>query len=225
MELVIVIGLGGIGSLLVEPLARYLNSKETCEKLLLVDGDTYSRSNLERQRISENDLNYNKAEIQARKLQSLFPKLSILAKPEYLSPKNASDVMVEDSAVFSCVDNHATRKLISDTAKRLKDIILISGGNEYTDGNIQVYWKANGRNKTQPIDKYHDEIKYPDDENPADLSCEEIAELDGGEQIIFTNLTVATLMLNAFYSVTMKGINYQEVYFDIMTNKANPVKR
>jgi molybdopterin/thiamine biosynthesis adenylyltransferase len=225
MKRVVVVGLGGIGSLLVEPLARYLNSIDTCKELVLMDGDTYSSSNSDRQRMNEADVGQNKAEVQARLLRPHFTDLSITAKPEFVGPRNAGEILAEEDVVFLCVDNHATRKLVSDQARRLHDVLLISAGNDYTDGNVQIYWKKHGRQHTAPLDKHHEEIRYPRDRNPAELSCEELALLPGGGQVIFANLTAAALALNAFYAVLTDKISYGEVYFDIRTNKAQPAER
>jgi len=222
---VVVIGLGGIGSLLVEPLARYLNAVNTRKELFLVDGDAYSSSNADRQRMNEGDAGQNKAEVQACLLRSHFPNLSIQAKPVFVGPRNAGEILAEEDVVFLCVDNHATRKLVSDQARRLHDVLLISAGNDYTDGNVQVYWKEHGRQRTAPLDKYHEEIRYPRDQNPAELSCEELARLPSGGQIIFANLTAAALALNAFYASTLTHPSYGEVYFDIRTNKVQPTER
>lgn len=225
MNRVLVIGLGGIGSQLVEPLARYLQSAALCRDVVLVDGDAYSQDNRDRQRMREIDAGQNKAEVQARHLQALFPGLTVAPFPEYAGEENVGDIVREDDAVFLCVDNHATRKLVSDRAKRLRNVLLISAGNEYSDGNVQVYSKVNGREKTAPLDKHHREIRFPRDQNPAELSCEELARLPHGGQVVFANLTAATLALNAFYAVTHSFAVYGEVYFDILANKANPVAR
>ena len=222
---IVVVGLGGIGSLLVEPLCRYLSGYEDHLPITLVDGDRYSRENFSRQKMTGDDIGINKAEAQTEKLRNIFPELSFTAKPFYIEQKNISEIITDGSMILSCVDNHATRKLLSDALKRLRNGVLISGGNEYTDGNVQVFARVNGRNKTPPIDQYHDEIKYPVDRNPATMSCEEIAELGADGQIIFTNLMAASLMLNAFYSTLLGKFDVAEIYFDIKTNKSNPRRR
>lgn len=224
-ERIVVVGLGGIGSYLVEPLCRYVAASEPKKKVVLVDGDSYSRENLERQRMSEQDVGLNKAEVQCEKLRRLFPSLSFAPKSFYLEEKNTSEVIAEGTVTFSCVDNHATRKVLCDAVKRLHNGLLVSGGNDMIDGNVQVFARLKGRNRTPPIDQYHDEIKYPADRNPATMSCEELAELPSSGQIIFANLTAATLMLNAFYNATEDRFDAAEIYFDITTNKTNPRKR
>ena len=71
---VVVIGLGGIGSAVVEPLARYLSFNGATKKLVLVDGDSYERPNLERQRAILRDVEQNKAQVHTEKLKKEFTK-------------------------------------------------------------------------------------------------------------------------------------------------------
>lgn len=226
IEKIIVIGLGGIGSFLMLTLCRFLNATNHCKRVVLVDGDRYTRENLSRQNISEMDEYRNKAEAQAVNLMRLFNTLTMVPISQFVTEKNVSEIVTEKSIVFLAVDNHATRKLVSDQVKRLQDVVLISGGNEMTDGNVQVYLKKNSRARTPPIEKFHPEIEHPEDRNPAGLSCEELAGMAGSEQVIFTNLMAACLMLNAFYTiVTEKPLRYSEVYFDILLNKTLPRQR
>ncbi|MBI3098427.1 MAG: ThiF family adenylyltransferase [Planctomycetes bacterium] len=225
MRRIVVIGLGGIGSHLVEPLARYVSGIVDRVELHLVDGDTYSPGNADRQRTGVGQQGVNKAEAQATFLRPQFPTLSISARAEFVSERNVAEIIVEGNAVFVGVDNHATRKVVSDRARRLREVLLISAGNDRTDGNVQVYWRQNGRRRTVALDRYHPEIRFPTDRNPADLSCEQLAALPGGAQIIFTNLTAAALALNAYYAATAARLTYGEVYFDILTNRSRPVER
>ncbi|NJD26845.1 MAG: hypothetical protein FIA92_00925 [Chloroflexi bacterium] len=59
-ERVVLIGCGGIGSQLLDPLSRYLaNRPEPRRLLVLVDGDAFEPSNLIRQACSRRDLGSN----------------------------------------------------------------------------------------------------------------------------------------------------------------------
>ena len=226
LERVIVIGQGGIGSYLTLALCRYLNFTNYCKKVVLVDGDRYSRGNLERQNIKATDETKNKAQAQSEQLRTWFNTLTLVPVPEFVTVKNVSEIISEKTIVFLAVDNHATRKIVSDQCKRLQNVVLISGGNELIDGNVQVFLKRNGRSRNPPIEKFHPEIEFPKDRNPAEISCEELARMPGSEQIIFTNLMAACLMLNAFHTiVTENPLRYSEVYFDIEQNKSLPRQR
>ena len=47
----------------------------------------------------------------------------------------------------------------------------------------------------------------------------------GVPQLLFTNLMVASLMLNAFYALRQGQMNYSEVYLDILANVSRAVSR
>lgn len=47
----------------------------------------------------------------------------------------------------------------------------------------------------------------------------------GAPQLLFTNLMVASLMLNAFYTLRLGSPDYGEVYLDIRQNLCRPVSR
>ena len=59
MTPVILIGLGGTGSHLVEPLARLLSTLSHSPELVLVDGDVYSAGNRGRQRTGPGEVGMN----------------------------------------------------------------------------------------------------------------------------------------------------------------------
>jgi len=47
----------------------------------------------------------------------------------------------------------------------------------------------------------------------------------GAPQLLFANLMVASLMLNAFYALREGRLNYSEVYLDIVQNVSRAVSR
>lgn len=219
---IVVIGLGGIGSILINKIARYVNyHRDFKANFLLIDGDNYEEKNLERQEFA---MLGNKSEIKMREMQLNFENLHFDSFPNYITPENINTVIQEGDIVFLCVDNHKTRNLVSSYCSGMNDIILLSGGNELTDGNVQLYVRKGGVDVTPSLSDYHPEIETPDDKSPDEMSCEELAKSE--PQLYFTNLGVATLMCWAFYkTVILKEINISEVYFDIVTMGANPAQR
>lgn len=219
---IVVIGLGGVGSILIERMCRFLNySHDLNAKILLVDGDTYEAKNYERQEFIRIG---NKADIKATELQMKYPKLILDAFENYITPDNISEVIKDNSIIFMCVDNHKTRMIVSNYCKGLKNVILISGGNEFTDGNVQLYVRLDEKDLTPDLCKYHPEIASPDDRLPNEMSCEELSQAD--PQLYFTNLGVATLMCWTFFNaVIRKSYERSEVYFDILTMNANSKTR
>jgi molybdopterin/thiamine biosynthesis adenylyltransferase len=217
-----VIGLGGVGSILIERLCRFLNfSRDVEAEILLVDGDEYEHKNFERQEFARLG---NKADIKAGELEVKFDRLGFDAFEEYITEENVSEVVVEGAIVFMCVDNHKTRMIVSNYCKTLNNITLISGGNEFTDGNVQLYVRRDGTDLTPDLCRYHPEIAEPDDKLPTEMSCEELSVSE--PQLYFTNLGVATIMCWTFYNAIMKeSYERSEVYFDILSmNSSSKVR-
>lgn len=223
-----IIGLGGIGTALCDPLCRYMNYlKEKSFTVTLVDGDSYELRNQERQSFTQIG---NKARVKCTDLRLKFEHIRFDEFTEYVNEDNISEVIKENDIVFIGVDNHMTRKIISDYVQAsVKDVIVISGGNEYTDGNVQIYIRKEGRDLTPSLTAYHPEIEKPDDKSPEDMSCQELEKSE--PQLLFTNLTVATIMCWVFYRlVKTEGIpglvsNVSEIYFDIVSMSVLSKKR
>jgi molybdopterin/thiamine biosynthesis adenylyltransferase len=222
-----VIGVGGIGCALLPPLCRYLSHGAPPDpssppaRVTLVDGDTFEARNAARQAFGALG---NKAQVKAAELAREFAALSLRAVPEYVQAGNAAAIVRGGDVVFLAVDNHSTRKVVSDACRMLPDVLLISGGNELTDGNVQVYERRGGEDVTLPLTRFHPEIAEPRDRSPAEMSCDELAR-EGAAQLLFTNLAVASAMLNAFYAWQQGMLAYGEVYLDIVQGRANPVPR
>jgi len=225
MAKLIIIGLGGIGGALAEPLARYVaHGARDHKQILLVDGDRYEIKNADRQRVSCDEIGQHKADSWVKRLSRMFPELDVKSVTDYVTPANIQRMILAGDTVMLCVDNHATRNLVQEHMLRLRDATLISGGNDYTDGNVQIFLKKKGRVFTAPITKHHPEIAFPADKRPDELGCdEEIAE---SPQLIFTNFMAAAIMMNAYHRIAYGSApSYSEVYFDIDMNIARTVKR
>ncbi|HBC87086.1 MAG TPA: hypothetical protein DCZ94_09045 [Lentisphaeria bacterium] len=224
MSKLIIIGLGGIGGALAEPLARYMAHSDGGKQILLIDGDRYETRNADRQRVTGDEIGQHKADAWARRLSRMFSGLDIKSVTDYVTPANIQRMILAGDTVMLCVDNHATRNLVQEHMVRLRDAILVSGGNDYTDGNVQIFVKKKGRVLTAPITKHHPEIAYPRDRRPDEIGCDE--EIPQSPQLVFTNFMAAAVMMNAYYKI-MGGatLSYGEVYFDIDKNIARTVKR
>ncbi|MGQ4893375.1 MAG: ThiF family adenylyltransferase [Candidatus Njordarchaeia archaeon] len=218
-----VIGAGGIGSWLLPPLVRTLVSDNlNIEYLQIWDGDKYEESNSFRQEFAYSLIGKNKAEAQTILYTKRYGgRINILAMPKYISKDNIH-TLKDKCVIFSCVDNHVCRKILSNHAKTLSNVLLISGGNELHDGNVQAYYKEEKYEIIPPIEDRHPEIATTDDGDRSQMSCEEIANLPGGGQIIVTNLMAATLMFNLWYIYThtpTDGEWINEIFFNIKTLK------
>jgi molybdopterin/thiamine biosynthesis adenylyltransferase len=216
-----VVGLGGIGSHLVEPLAKYLEHTDAIVEITLIDGDVYENKNRSRQRVPKLG---NKASVTVENLRPQFAKVTLTAVPEYVTEDNALQTIREKDVVFLCVDNHATRKVVSDRCKELDDVVLISGGNDLTDGNVIYYRRTDGEDVTRAPTELFQEIAAPEDFVPGTAGsqgCER--QMESSPQLLCTNLAAASHMLNLYYGHeqgTVEGV--EQVYFDIRTHRSRP---
>lgn len=196
-------------------------------EVTLIDGDTYEERNRERQNFDEIG---PKASVTATRLKKQFGRLTIWDQPVYLTDANIIQFIREGDIVVGCVDNHKTRKLISDRAAELDDITIISGGNELTDGNVLVAIRKDGKDVTLPLaNKYHPELMNPDDKNPGDNKAEGCqAQQAGAPQLVAMNFAIASKMLNSLYVAILRPEDfgkYNEVNVDIVTNQAKTALR
>jgi molybdopterin/thiamine biosynthesis adenylyltransferase len=208
-----IIGLGGIGSSLSLFISRYINYSDFQSKqITLIDGKRYEPRKAERQEFSNVG---NKSEVKVSEFRRLFSNVNYESIPTFVTENNISELIEDGDIVFLGVDNHKTRKIVSDYCSKLNNVTLISGGNELTDGNVQLYVRERGVDITPSLTQYHPEIQSPKDKLPSELSCEEL--LHSEPQIYFTNLSVAAYMCMMFYNVVNKNYGKSEVYFDVLT--------
>lgn len=219
-----IIGLGGIGSWLFRAVAPVIYGDKSRQwRLQLVDGDHYEAKNLSRQLFATSALSQNKAEANISWLRESFGEAEHvlpMSQSSYVTPETLPSIIGEKSTTLLCVDNHVTRKQVSDFTETLKDAILISGGNDSTDGNVQVMLRRRGKALTPTLGQWHPEIAEPTDKHPMDVSCAELSAA-GDVQTIAANLFAASLMLNTFYRLMFASktpIKENEFYFDILRN-------
>lgn len=224
-----VIGLGGIGSAVAQALVQFLSSTSSPCSLWLVDGDVYQEANRSRVRFEASE---NKALSKANELSRLAGSpLTILPVVSYVTPRNVRRIVEEDNVIFLCVDNHATRRLVSNRCQKLENVLLLSGGNDGVEngrsgtfGNVMVYLRREGRDATNPLTRFHPEIARPSDRRPDELGCAALAQ-SSAPQLLFTNLAVASAMLGTFYGWLTGSPECEEVYLDIGRAKMTPVLR
>jgi len=224
----VVIGLGGIGSIVAEFLSRYVISREPQIPLCLVDGDHYEEHNRARMRFETYE---NKAEAKAQELTYQTRRmLTIRPTATFVTEENVGEIIQEGDCVLLCVDNHATRKLVSDHCQSLRTVALFSGGNDGVDethsgtfGNVQVMIRQDGRTLTNALTAYHPEIAQPADRHPEDPSCDDLQPTL--PQLLFTNLAVASEMLSTWYTWRHHQLTYEELCLDIVTGRTVPIRR
>jgi molybdopterin/thiamine biosynthesis adenylyltransferase len=215
---ILLVGCGGIGSQLLPPLVRYLSNRpEPRPLLVLVDGDVFEPANRSRQACSHHDLGLNKAEALARIARD--DGLATQAIPEFLDETNVRSIVREGDIVLLAVDNHRARALVDRHLGSLDDGTLISGGNDETDGNVQLVRRRNGWSVDGHLTEIHPEIGMATQEEQRGDGCQAMAA--ERPQLLVTNLMVASAMLACLWQITERGsVPYSEVYLDAIQNSA-----
>ena len=215
-ERIVLVGLGGIGSQLVPSLVRYLAFRpEPRPMLVLVDGDAYEPSNRTRQVFPEGAIGSNKAEALAEASRG---GLTVQAVADFLTEANVATVIRDGDVVLMAVDNHWTRFVVDRHLATLDEVTLISGGNDETDGNVQLVRRRGGEFVDGSLAEIHAEIgRTTEAEFAARNGCER--QVEERPQLVVTNLMVASAMLNCLWAVLEHGsVSYSEVYLDVIAN-------
>lgn len=221
-----VIGCGGVGGCLLNVLPRTLTHlKDFNASLTLVDGDAYTNENETRQEFTRLG---QKADVTKERLSRLHPALLVSAVTNYIITQNIGLVIKEGDIVFCCVDNHATRKLLSEHCETLRNVTLFSGGNREFDGNVQVYIRKDGVDVTRPLTYLHREIENPKDHNPGDAEAGCDVLVNTSPQYLATNNIVAALMFKHFDLYLRGGFDGDNAFDELFfadDGKSRTVKR
>jgi len=214
-----VIGLGGLGSWLLAPLCHFLSFAHPGSNVTLIDGDAYEDKNRDRQVFTKFG---NKAAVTYERVQKQYPGLLFGSRADYVHEENVVSLIRDGDIVMLGVDNHASRRLISDRCVELDNVILISGGNEYTNGTVQLHIRCDGEDVNLPIaNEFHPEVEFPEDKNPHEQGCEDL--FDTEPQLIITNNLVAARMLSVLYACLQDNAKYDLIYTDVQTGNSRAV--
>lgn len=131
---VLVIGAGGLGS----PLLLYLAAAGV-GTLGIVDDDTVSLSNLQRQVLHDTEgLGRQKTESAAVAIASLNPNVRVIEHTTRLTPENADSLIGTYDIVADGSDNFDTRFLVNDTCYRLKKTLVTAAMLRF-DGQLSTF--------------------------------------------------------------------------------------
>jgi molybdopterin/thiamine biosynthesis adenylyltransferase len=234
---IIVVGAGGVGTWLSAGLVRMLEWKYPGSALIIVDGDTYEQKNLERQDFAQMG---NKASVKALELSKQFNNTTVIPIPKWVvsdehpptdddsNKIKASQLITENDIVIAVVDNFSARKIIFDAASKIDNIDVFTGGNDDNlFGSVYHYRRRNGVDITAHPSETHPEYQNPPDRNPGEMSCQERAEVEGGTQLLATNMAVAAFILGRIQHtiVSDQSPEQSEIYFDLGLGMAQPYNR
>jgi len=128
-----VIGCGGLGGWIIELLAR-----AGLGKLVVVDGDVFSESNLNRQVLcTENNIGQNKSEAAVQRVAVVNSEVKVKSFPCFLSEDNANEILAGCDIVFDALDNLKSRIILCRAASAL-NIPVIHGAIAGWFGQVSV---------------------------------------------------------------------------------------
>ena len=185
------IGVGGIGSWLMPYLLKL-----TDYQIIVFDGDRVEASNCTRQIYDEEAIGMYKADYWALE----YPG-RVIARPEFIGEEtNVPDVDV----VISCVDNHTARWWVQE---KFYNTWQISAGNNEDNSGMVFNWRPEGHKITH----WFPEIGPSEGEDRSKMTCGEIAELEGGEQLSIANINCAVIALQLLLNEEQDTCR---IYFD-----------
>ena len=112
---VAVIGAGGLGGHVVELLAR-----QGVGCLLVMDGDCFTRHNLNRQILAtEENLGQNKAVAAAARVAAINSDVEVIAVPELLTSTNGSRWLAGSDVIVDALDSLNSRRILFQAAQTL----------------------------------------------------------------------------------------------------------
>jgi hypothetical protein len=224
----VLIGLGGIGGLVARLLTPYLHHRGGRTTVVCVDGDRFEERNRSRQWFES--LGPKATVLVAELGRAYGDRVRLVAEPSYLTGRNARALLRSGDVIFCQPDNFKTRHLVELRCARLRDVALFSGGNDSSDdasegsfGNVQIYLRAHGRDRTNRLSTFHPEIAAPPDLLPTEQGCGAAAR--SAPQLLFTNAAVAVAMLGAYHAWSRGALAYEESYLDIVRGSHVPVRR
>ncbi|MBR2955717.1 MAG: HesA/MoeB/ThiF family protein [Clostridia bacterium] len=128
---VLIVGCGGLGGYVIEELSRI-----GVGKLILVDGDVFSRSNMNRQLMAkEETLGKSKVETYAKRLGEIS-NCQVEVHSEFLTEDN-THLIDQADIVIDCVDNVEARFLIAKACKE-KGKMFVHGAIDGEEGQVML---------------------------------------------------------------------------------------
>ncbi len=196
---IVVIGIGGIGGIVASALAQYHGGRNDNREIILVDGDSFTIENRDRQYFEHLA---NKATHTAQILSTRYPDLRLRSYDEYVDERNAFLIVPDQHIIFSCVDDHYARKVISLQCDDIDNCILINGGNELLDGASQCSIRHNGVWLTPPLHVLYPHIlEAKQSERGRGCGQSPVSR----EQSFFVNFAIAADMLKFYNYIVSRG--------------------
>ena len=120
---VLIAGCGGLGGNVTEQFARL-----GVGHLIVVDGDDFEESNLNRQILCLSDnIGQSKAAAAASRVKLIDPDIEVRAVNEYITKENAAALMADADIVIDALDSISSRLMLEDAAVEA-GLYIVHGG-------------------------------------------------------------------------------------------------
>lgn len=123
---VMIFGIGGVGSFTAEAIARC-----GVGKIVLVDYDTVSASNINRQLVADTTtVGLKKTAVMADRIRKINPDCTVIEKDVFVTPENAAEIIGENTVdyVVDAIDNVSAKIAIIEYCKNNNVKIVSSMG-------------------------------------------------------------------------------------------------
>lgn len=222
-----IVGCGGIAWYLADPLTRHLSQMNGVQSLYLIDGDTIEEGNLTRQ-FFQDLVGWNKAEALADVLKKRFGSFDVDFIPvaDFINAKTARRHKREwfeiGTTMFLCLDNDPSRCFIEDHAKRLREVVAISGGNDDKEGQAQMWIRKRNKDLLPSFTEIAPEIRSDRGKLPDSDHC--LVNSISEPQTALVNQAVAVAMMTLFRHQVHRGpITMNEIRVNVETGTMNPL--
>ncbi|MCH7410074.1 HesA/MoeB/ThiF family protein [Belliella sp. DSM 111904] len=207
---ILIIGAGGLGC----PAIQYLAAAGV-GRIGIVDGDTVSISNLNRQILfGQDDIGKNKAITTQSALKKKYDDIAIEAYPNFISKENCLEIIKMYDIILDGSDNFPTRYLVNDACVLMKKP-LVFGAIYQNEGQVAIF----NTKDEQSVD-YRD--LYPTPPSALEVpNCNETGVLGVLPGIIGTLMASECIKFLTGYGETLAD---SILFYNLLSNKTYQVK-
>jgi len=228
---VVIVGVGGTGSLLADSICRILKGSDI--KLLLVDMDRVEEHNLVRQNYYAGDIGKFKSQVLAERLSRQYGRpigYSVMPyeKDMFDTKMSIGIQKAQNLILLGCVDSAAARRTIAETfsGRFMDDIWWLDSGNGHSSGQVLI---GNIKDKSQLREAFDADahtvtkLPIPSVQLPALLipptvperpqDCAEAVDDDAQSPTI--NQAMATLMADFTWKLLSGKLTSMGAYVDL----------
>lgn len=202
IENIHIIGCGGTGSWLIDPLLKLITYHQhfsTPPIIHLYDGDYYEESNSSRQLFPPSYIGRNKAVITKKRIADQYSHLKIIAYPKYLDKSWSMDLnnCIGDDLVIVAIDNtHGRNDIIKALDESDKNFLCVLPGNEFRTATCAWYLRLDDKIlPCHPFDMY-DNYANPTDKPRGNCAYQVVSS----PQLITANFASALLIMETIYN-------------------------